>query len=88
MLGAGRHPMQLMYTLQGHYGNLLKLDGARTATQPRRRRRDRADRRASPPKKTFELSRKLRSDQVKTSCCWARPTSTCAARRRGPRTWS
>jgi DNA polymerase-3 subunit delta len=63
MLSAGRHPMQLMYVLQGHYTNLLRLDGADVTSQA-----EAAEllgiRNGYPAKKALDLSRRLPSERV------------------------
>jgi DNA polymerase-3 subunit delta len=33
MLGAGRHPLQIMASLYGHYGRMLRLEGSGAATE-------------------------------------------------------
>jgi DNA polymerase-3 subunit delta len=63
MLDAGRHPMQLMFTLHGHYGNLLKLDGAGATSVADVT--DLTGQKGFPAKKAFQLSGRLESDQVR-----------------------
>lgn len=64
MLNAGRHPMQLMFVLHGHYSNLLKLDGADVTSAS-----EAADvlgmRNGYPAQKALELSRRVAPDRVR-----------------------
>jgi DNA polymerase-3 subunit delta len=64
MTGAGRHPMQLMYVLHGHYGNLLKLDGA-DATSPAEAADILGIRNGYPAKKALDLSRRIPAARVR-----------------------
>lgn len=62
LLGGGRHPLQLMFTLQSHYGHQLALDGAAAADE--RAVGELTGLRGFPAKKALELSRRLRAEQV------------------------
>jgi DNA polymerase-3 subunit delta len=62
MLAAGRHPLQLMYTLQSHYSQLLALDGAEVVDE-----RDAGELLGIggyPARKVWQLSQRLDSRQV------------------------
>jgi DNA polymerase-3 subunit delta len=63
MLNAGRHPMQLMFVLHGHYSNLLELDGAEV-TSAAEAAEKLGIRNGYPAQKALELSRRLRAEQV------------------------
>lgn len=63
MLAAGRHPMQLMYVLHGHYTNLLRLDGA-DVTSPAEAAELLGIRNGFPAKKALDLSRRLPPGRV------------------------
>jgi DNA polymerase III subunit delta len=64
MTSAGRHPMQLMYVLHGHYGNLLRLDGAEATSQA-----EAAEvlgiKNGFPAKKALDLSRRIPAARVR-----------------------
>jgi DNA polymerase-3 subunit delta len=63
MLSAGRHPMQLMFVLHGHYANLLKLDGA-DVTSPAEAAEVLGIKNGFPAKKALDLSRRIASERV------------------------
>jgi DNA polymerase-3 subunit delta len=63
MLGAGRHPLQLMYSLQSHYGQLLALDGADVVDE--KGAAELLGVKGYPAKKAWQLSKRLESRQVR-----------------------
>lgn len=63
MLGGGRHPLQLMATLQNHYEAILKLDGTGVRTESQAA--DLLGMKPFPAKKILGASRRLGSDGVR-----------------------
>ena len=85
--GGGRHPLQVMATLHGHYARMLALDGA-DGHAARRTRPQLLGMKGStfPARKALSQARRLGHDgSVEADRAAGRaPTSTCGAARRWP----
>ena len=86
---AGRHALQIMATLQTHYGRMLCLDGADVAGEKEAAARARPEGLDVPGPQGAHPGAQAgpRRGACGPSSCWRAPTSTCAAARPGPTTW-